>query len=126
MSEDQTLPQAACWFSMGLETRKEDDGMSKFRKKPVAVEAMQWDGGIEGAYDICMWSRSPALQYSSVEGLTIKTLEGVMTASEGDWIIKGVKGEFYPCKPDIFAATYEQVGPDEVGEQVRSEASQSQ
>ena len=63
--------------------------MSKFRKKPVVIEAYQTD-----------------------ETTEIRTLEGVMTASPGDWIITGVKGERYPCKPDIFEATYEAVGSE--------------
>lgn len=80
--------------------------MSKFRKKPVVIEAVQFDGtlvSVEGlnipecSQDLCS------------DTLQIPTLEGVMTANPGDWIIRGVKGEFYPCKPDIFAATYEAV-----------------
>jgi hypothetical protein len=81
----------------------------KFRKKPVVIEAMQW----------CGEDRSGEI-YNFMKGtnrgicfdepfLRIKTLEGEMTADKGDWIIKGVKGEFYPCKPDIFEATYEPV-----------------
>lgn len=80
--------------------------MSKFRKKPVVIEAV----------------RLTPLSIAEVEefvggdlgrhpdgGLVIATLEGAMRASVGDWIIRGVKGEFYPCKPDIFDATYEAV-----------------
>lgn len=63
--------------------------MAKFRKKPVVIEAVQ-----------------------VTERQEIQTLEGVMVASPGDWIITGVKGERYPCKPDIFAATYEPVKED--------------
>ena len=102
--------------------------MPMFRKKPVEIEAVQikatdfngesWDGSpfshaplplwlteallttkirpvVEGGRDYCHWK--------------IDTLEGEMTAVPGDWIIQGVKGELYPCKPDIFAATYEPV-----------------
>jgi len=81
----------------------------KFRKKPVVIEARQLsnDNVLELYHWIapsrCEWDTDPA-------ELRIRTLEGVMVASEGDWIICGVKGEFYPCKPDIFAATYEPVG----------------
>jgi hypothetical protein len=96
----------------------------KYRKKPVVIEAMRWDGTAEGATPIIDW----ALQYDATIGyrcgdddgcgglagahnLAIDTLEGTMLASAGDLIIKGVSGEFYPCKPDIFAATYEPVKP---------------
>jgi hypothetical protein len=82
--------------------------MSKFRKKPVVIEAEQY---LPGALVRSAWlfnAMRDGLVYQS-NGLTIKTLEGEMTASAGDWIIKGVKGEIYPCKPDIFAATYEAV-----------------
>ena len=88
--------------------------MAKFRKKPVVVEAVQWDG-LGFSADMPMW-----LQEARVDGrvfrdppgsycLAIMTLEGKMSASEGDWIIRGVAGELYPCKPDIFEATYEAV-----------------
>ena len=117
--------------------------MQKYRKKPVVVEAIQWDGSMKCYTEILDWCtghRLDALQrirrhpnagtpgcpglhergphrfcdqkncdwadYGST--LTIDTLEGQMTALPGDWIIRGVQGEFYPCKPDIFAATYEQ------------------
>lgn len=88
--------------------------MSLFRKKPVVIEAKQFTG--HNAWEIERWScgvvyASPVLEPTpenmSGEYLQIKTLEGVMTAIVGDWIIRGVKGEFYPCKPDIFEATYE-------------------
>lgn len=90
-------------------------GMSKFRKKPVVIDAVQWTGSIE---KITEWLQSvaPLLDGCSVEldlktppniVLHIVTLEGDMRASRGDWIIKGVKGELYPCKPDIFQATYD-------------------
>lgn len=81
----------------------------KFRKKPVVIEAIQFDGtirGIEAAQKFV-----PGIQTGVINGvgyvLCIPTLEGEMRANPGDWIIKGVKGEFYPCKPDIFSATYE-------------------
>ena len=80
----------------------------KYRKKPVVIEAVQFDGTDES----CDWLL-PQLRDGSISRsfnkLYIKTLEGTMTADVGDWIIKGVNGEFYPCKPDIFAKTYEQV-----------------
>ena len=79
--------------------------MPNFRKKPVTIEARQWSGS--NAVDLLDWITPAARQEGST--LIIPTLEGDHEASLGDWIIKGVKGEFYPCKPDIFAATYEQV-----------------
>lgn len=76
----------------------------KYRKKPVIIEAVQWTGN----------NISETLRFVGkyaeliIEGqLFIKTLEGVMCANVGDYIIRGVAGEYYPCNPDIFAATYE-------------------
>lgn len=80
--------------------------MSEFRKKPVVIEAVQWTG--ENKTEI--QSFCPVIQDGApfkTPALFIDTAEGVMRADVGDWIIRGVKGEFYPCKPDIFAATYE-------------------
>lgn len=78
----------------------------KFRKKPVVIEAVQFTlDSAKEAKKFCngvLWDQSPIPPY-----ITINTLEGTMRADLGDWIIKGVKGEFYPCKPDIFKATYE-------------------
>lgn len=80
--------------------------MAKFRKKPVVIEAVQWTG--KNLNEIFSFTDSEAITNDFLENyLEIETLEGVMKASKGDWIIKGVKGEFYPCKPDIFEATYE-------------------
>ncbi len=77
----------------------------KFRKKPVEVEAVQWTGDNFGGLTDFMHDAYGVED----KKITISTLEGVMTADIGDWIIKGVKGEFYPCKPDIFDQTYEKV-----------------
>ena len=77
--------------------------MEKFRKKPVTISAVQWDG--VNATTILDWVGKDAYQEGS--SLFIQTLEGVHEASLGDWIIQGVNGEFYPCKPDIFDKTYE-------------------
>lgn len=78
--------------------------MSKFTKKPVTVEAIQWTGDnfvLIDEFITCVHETYP------LDGtVKIHTLEGVMTADKNDWIIKGVNGEFYPCKPDIFAKTY--------------------
>lgn len=89
--------------------------MSRFRKKPVVIEARQLTAF--NPHEIEKWIndeggkawRDPA--WSGF--VTISTLEGDHRAGSGDWIIRGVAGEFYPCKPDIFAATYEPVGEGE-------------
>lgn len=96
--------------------------MAKYRKKPVVIDAFKYDGDLvnsKGEFYIPKWaiesyknkdiffdafdSSSPATE------LFIKTLEGIHHVSVGDYIIKGVKGELYPCKPDIFEETYEEV-----------------
>jgi hypothetical protein len=78
--------------------------MKRYRKKPVVIEAVQLDeDNIEA---VAEWCEAAAV---GDQGVYINTLEGQMRAGFGDWIIRGVKGEFYPCKPDIFAATYEEV-----------------
>jgi hypothetical protein len=93
--------------------------MQKFRKKPVVVEAIQRDGHSSDAV-IIDWvnqsmpsrgadGRDVRTAYERFGELHIVTLEGEMHVSVGDWVIKGVAGEFYPCKPDIFEATYEAV-----------------
>jgi hypothetical protein len=82
--------------------------MAQFRKKPVVVEAIEWTGHNQD--EICAFSNGKAQVFGGPFGLTamfVKTLEGNMQANVGDWIIRGVAGEFNPCKPDIFAATYE-------------------
>ena len=91
----------------------------KFRKKPVVIDAVQlrWDTWSE----MCDFAGVGELADGKPEGrqdgekigLDIPTLEGVMHAKENDWIIKGVQGELYPCKPDIFEMTYESDAPDD-------------
>lgn len=96
--------------------------MPKYRKRPVEIEARQWDGTASDATRIIDWILnsgatatyicSDPVRCSEHDGDTphrirIRTLEGDMTASLSDWIVQGVNGEFYPVKPDIFAATYE-------------------
>lgn len=85
--------------------------MAKFRKKPVVIEAVVWQPDLPPeAYPQWLWDaigQRPQLFDEKTGWLTIRTLEGDMAAAPGDWIIRGVKGEIYPCKPDIFAATYE-------------------
>ena len=78
----------------------------KFRKKPVVIEAIQWNGN--NVDEIIKFTDAKSYM-TTVGHMSIRTLEGNMIASPGDWIIKGVQGEFYPCKPDIFEATYEKV-----------------
>lgn len=98
--------------------RMKGGGRVRYRKKPVEIEAVQWTGenleeikafvGESLIYDIIdtAWKVGKGRPYVLMK---IKTLEGDMIASEGDYIIKGIAGEFYPCKPDIFKATYEEV-----------------
>ena len=94
----------------------------KFRKKPVVIEAIKFDGSIRSADEICLWSNKdrdgaplsdPIIDYvvykGNVQDLLVHTLEGDMRVDPNDWVIREVAGEFYPCKPDIFKATYETV-----------------
>ena len=83
--------------------------MAKFKKKPVVIEARPYDGSWESAKPILDWIEDRDACWGDDGTLIIPSLEGMMTASPGDWIIRGIKGEFYPCKPDIFEATYELV-----------------
>ncbi|GAA1888298.1 hypothetical protein GCM10009837_07680 [Streptomyces durmitorensis] len=98
--------------------------MARYRKKPVEIDAAQWDGTAEGATPIIDWILNGGSTANYIcsnpdrcaehngdipHSISIRTLEGDMTASLGDWIIRGVKGEFYPCRDDIFRATYEAV-----------------
>ena len=80
----------------------------RYRKKPVVIEAMQWDGTAAGATPIIDWvlQGGGTARYHDT-CIAIDTLEGTMLAGPGDWIIRGVQGEHYPCKPDIFDLTYE-------------------
>ena len=79
----------------------------KFKKKPVIIDAWKLEFNTH-----CIYAILDIIGDEATRGpdgsLKIKTLEGVMTAVTGDYIIKGVKGEFYPCKPDVFALTYEE------------------
>ena len=112
--------------------------MKKYIKKQVVVEAIQWDGTLEKALEISQIDGlNSIIEYYStktviigestsssvntteeIKSFKIKTLEGDMNVSKGDYIIKGIKGEFYPCKEDIFKKTYvdftEYVGADEL------------
>lgn len=83
--------------------------MAKYRKKPVEIEAWQWDG-VATSDQRPPWLRGPdVIADHNEQTLSIKTLEGTMTATKGDWIIKGVAGEIYPCKPNIFERTFDTV-----------------
>ena len=94
--------------------------MIKYRKKPVVIEAVQWDGSQDGWQQLLKWAGryNPPTGHSSPHWIivhiahnpvtvTVHTLEGAMTVSPDDWVIKGVADEFYPCKPEIFEQTYE-------------------
>ena len=89
--------------------------MAKYRKKPVVIDAIRFDGSSTSVNEIEHWMRTGVYKKSIIRTqdmgrkISIKTLEGEMIASMGDYIIKGVQGEFYPCKPDIFEKTYEKV-----------------
>ena len=80
----------------------------KYRKKPIIVEAIQYTGQ-NMLYITDFIGINAKKYYTGFDHIIIHTLEGDMRADIGDWIIKGIKGEFYPCKPDIFEATYEKV-----------------
>jgi hypothetical protein len=82
----------------------------KYRKKPVIISAILWTGeNFEELSKLGKETKREVIYEESDMSLKIKTLEGIMKADVGDYIIKGVKGELYPCKPDIFEATYERV-----------------
>ena len=83
----------------------------KYKKKPVIIEAVRWTGSNFAEIKRFMGDTVIAFNEESFK-ISIKTLEGVITASPYDYIIKGVQGEFYPCKPDIFEETYEEVDND--------------
>jgi len=89
----------------------------KYRKLPIVIDAMQYEGDAQNGCEIIEWASklggAGPLLFLGTDSIEISTLENrpgeAMISSVGDWIIRGVKGEFYPCKPDIFAATYELV-----------------
>ena len=98
-------------------------GVKKYQKLPVVVEALEWTGQnhramydfLTGRFDdyIRSTGQNFFIDHNVVQGgLVIRTLEGTHVANIGDFIIKGVKGEFYPCKPDIFKLTYQEVPDD--------------
>lgn len=82
--------------------------MSMYRKKPVVIEAIQYRG--DNAAEVLAWANASMVSYQpTTTTMTVKTLEGEMTVYPLAWLIRGVQGELYPCRPDIFAATYELV-----------------
>ena len=83
----------------------------KYRKKPVTIDAIKWTGN--NKFDMFRFMRFN-YYIDENDDLIIETLEGNMKADIGDYIIKGVNGEFYPCKPDIFHKTYEKVKENEI------------
>lgn len=89
-----------------------------FRKKPVEIQAMQWDGTEGDAVTVVAWvlTGHGTATWHKADGIaahiSIDTLEGVMRVGAGDWVIRGVRGEHYPCKPEIFEATYVRLDGD--------------
>ena len=81
--------------------------MRFFRKKPIVLQAIRWNGSKETLDKLKTISAD--IYIAQEDYIVIKTLEGNMRADLGDWIIKGIKGEIYPCKPDIFNELYEEV-----------------
>lgn len=89
--------------------------MPKFRKRPVEIEAVLFDGSEESLNQVLKFTLKKYFldtnPFNGVTSLFLETLEGNMHVSPGDWVIKGVEGEFYPCKPGIFEKTYDLVEP---------------
>lgn len=82
--------------------------MRRFRKKPIVIEAVRFTGrNYQTVFDFI--GDGAVGKHSSSGRIYLPTLEGTMEVSPGDWVIRGVKGEYYPCKPDIFETSYEPV-----------------
>ena len=79
--------------------------MEKYTKRPVTISAIQHKAGVED-YALAQYVIEGILEYKEDGTVLIKTLEGIMCARPGDWIIRGINGEIYPCKPDIFEKSY--------------------
>lgn len=94
--------------------RKRGNNMPKFRKKPLEIEARNYESP-NVAYDLVQWINKdryrhlPVAYVKSSKKIAIPTLEGTMKANIGDWIIKGITGEFYACKSDVFELTYDEI-----------------
>lgn len=121
MSVIQTLDRPPVVIYVGDYITKDADGnivkqedpskmtVSKYTKKPVVISAIKFNGN--NSEEVLKFTNADHNNSEYVDGvIKIKTLEGVMTASVGDFIIKGIKGEFYPCKPDIFEKSYDPLG----------------
>ena len=94
--------------------------MAKFKKKPIIIEAFRWTGGSDQTEDptwICEAIKAGKVWFeykgTSKVNLHINTLEGILKANQGDYIIQGIQGELYPCKPDIFKETYTEIFEEE-------------
>ena len=83
--------------------------VNKYVKRPVIIEAIEFDGSEESEKEIRDWSEGNVGKSALTDELFVRTLEGFLKIQKGDFVIKGIKGEFYPCKPDIFYATYDKV-----------------
>lgn len=85
--------------------------MRAYVGKPVVIDATQWDGSAEQAAEIVQLIGGSGAQYmkETPHVIYIQTLEGLMRASPQDWIIRGTRGEYYPCKPDVFAKKYDEL-----------------
>ena len=84
--------------------------INKYRKKPVEIEAIQWDGTLERYKEIQAFTDNKVILFEETQSLLVPTLEGDHIGGIGDWIIKGIVGEFYPCKDLVFQKSYELVG----------------
>jgi hypothetical protein len=84
--------------------------MGRYRKKPVVIDAFQLGSSLSAPAWLADAMDAGTVRLYTSGAASIDTMEGTMTASAGDWIIKGVKDELYPCKPDIFSATYVEAG----------------
>ncbi len=106
-----------------------EKAVSKFRKKPVVIDAVLWNGDNIEEIRAFMHPAEPIYLpgfTNSDDIFGIQTLEGMHTAQKGDWIIKGVKGEFYPCKPDIFAVSYEPENTTPRADETQRDATQNE
>lgn len=86
--------------------------MNEYRKRPVTIKAVQYTGNNSDEIMMALGMMHPLhVKFTETGGMLIQTLEGELLAKVDDWIVRGVKGEFYPVKPDIFAMTYERDEP---------------
>lgn len=98
---------------------------ARYRKRPGYVEAMQWDGSEESQRTIVNWARMRVSGwFDRSYFLAVQTLHGETRADPGDWVIRGANGDYWPCKPDVFAATYEPVETPTSGSAATGKGSQ--